>query len=275
MENLSKGDRSNITSAESVSKTSWIAQIFETEEDGIFEPPPGMKVRILRCILSKGNAKDIAGYLVYMCYMAMLLCVVTMVLSVIGRQTFILHSSTGIYENASFIMLDRGWTTTTGPSTGGVRGEVRIFTAPGVAGLDEINALTRVSLSAMNLIHALPLTLSLWFLSRVFRNIKKGRIFTEKTAHCLLYYALIQIVMSFFVPLLQFIIVVSTNRFTNSHISFLTGDTIFVSFAIHLAVLVVACIIHHGAGLQNKLRDNNHLEEDATECKTSPEHDLG
>ena len=98
--------------------------------------------------------------------------------------------------------------------------------------------------------HIVPMIFATWFLSCVFTNVYKGRIFTEQNAKYLLYYGLLQFFTAICVPFLKLLICHLTNLVSRSQIIMSTGQNMFNTAVPSIAFLVAAYIILHGIHLQ-------------------------
>lgn len=198
----------------------------------------------IHSLLSEQNAKTTARALKFVCYMAMLFLVFCMIVSAIGRQTFILQTSTGTYDNAIYAEESHDWTSR--GLTVYIGDEIRVTTD------QKIDFITHVGMSAMYFIAVAPMIICFWLLAKVFDNIGKGYIFTEQNANFLLYYGLIGIVNAFASPFIKLFICYFANLFTDSKISISTGSNSVTQLFPHVAFLVAAYIIHYGVNLQDE-----------------------
>ncbi len=113
---------------------------------------------------------------------------------------------------------------------------------------------TYVAISGMYIIGFVVVITSLGFLSKVFNNVAKGEIFTEKNARYLLYYSVIQIALTVVYPVLKRLIVYFANVLGEG------GDFIritmnmpnFQNVVLSVAVFVAAYIIKYGVDLQDE-----------------------
>ncbi|MDR2568897.1 MAG: DUF2975 domain-containing protein [Oscillospiraceae bacterium] len=158
-----------------------------------------------------------------------------------------MHTNTGTYDSAIYSETDRNWTSR--GLTVSMKDQVRILAFENDGTID---LLTHIALSAMYAVTAIPLIICFWFLSRVFNNISKGSIFTEKNAAYLLYYGLIQIAVAAIVPFVKLIIEHIANQFTSSQIRISTGQNWLTDVIPYIAFIVAAYIIHYGVHLQDE-----------------------
>ena len=198
-------------------------------------------------LLNEPVARAVARFLTAICYFLILIFAIGIVLSFIGRQTFVLHTSTGTYPNAIYSERNRDWNVR--GLTVSLNDDIRVM----AAGSDEVDLITQVGLSAMYAVNAIPLIISFWLLSRVLSNISKGLIFTEKNATYLLYYGLIHIGVAGIVPFIKLFISFLANQFTSSSISIATGQSPFNHLIPSIAFIVAAYIIHYGVHLQDEV----------------------
>jgi len=197
--------------------------------------------------MNERSAKTAARFMTAICYLLMLVFTAGLVLSLIGRQTFILHTSTGTYDSAIYSEADHNWTSR-GPTVS-MKDQVRVLAYDND---DNVDLITQVGLSAMYTVNVIPLIVCFWFLSRVFDNINKGFIFTDKNAVYLLYYGLIQIAVAAVVPFIKMLIVFLANQFTRSQIHIQTGQNLISDLVPNIAFIVAAYIIHYGVHLQDE-----------------------
>jgi len=205
-------------------------------------------MKFINKFINEPFAKTIANIMMLICYLLILLFTSGLVLSFIGRQTFILQTSTGIYNSAIYNETNRDWTYR-GPTVS-LSDEINVTAG---ANGQEIDLITHVGLFAMYAITMAPLIVCFWFLSRVFYNISKGVVFTEKNAIYLLYYSLIRIGVAIFVPFIKLFIAYLANQFTHSKIYIATGQNLLNDLIPNIAILVAAYIIHYGVHLQDEV----------------------
>jgi len=198
-------------------------------------------------LINEAFAKSTAHFMKYICYIMMLFFVAGLILSFSGRQTFILHTSTGTYDSAIYSEENHDWTSR-GPTVS-MNEEVRVIAYDG----EKIDLITQIGLSAMYVTNIIPLIICFWFLSRVFNNVSKGRIFTDQNASYLLYYGLIQMAVAVLVPFIKIFISYLANQFTNSELSIATGQNLLNNLIPNIAFIVAAYIIHYGVHLQDEV----------------------
>jgi len=200
----------------------------------------------IKKLINEPFAKSAAHFMKYICYIMMLFFVAGLVLSSIGRQTFILHSSTGTYDSAIYSEENHNWTSR-GPTVS-MNDEVRVIAYNG----EKIDLITQIGLSTMYAVNVIPLIICFWFLSRVFNNVSKGRIFTDQNASYLLYYGLLQMAVAALVPFIKLFISYLANQFSSSEISIATGQNLLNNLIPNIAFIVAAYIIHYGVHLQDE-----------------------
>lgn len=164
-----------------------------------------------------------------------------------GRQTFFLHTDTGTYERA--IYAEENHAPHSRSMTVHMGDDIHVWTNDN----DQIDLTTHLGLSFMYAINVVPLILAFWFLSRVFSNINKGEIFTEKNAAYLLYYGLLQLFVAVLVPFLKLFICHFVNLISDSQISISTGQDMLNGMVPSIAFIVAAYIIHYGISLQDEV----------------------
>ena len=200
-----------------------------------------------KVFLNEFYAKSAAQFLRYACYVIMVILFLSLVLSCIGRQTFILHSHTGTYERAIFAEEDHA------PNSRGltvsVKDDIHVWTDEN----DEIDILTQIGIFLMFALNTIPLIFGYCLLSRVFSNVQQGKIFTEDNAPYLLGYGLIQVFVAFFVPFIKLFLCWLTSLVSGSRLSIATGQDTLNTLIPSIAFLVAAYIIHYGIHLQDEV----------------------
>ena len=197
-------------------------------------------------LINEPYAKSAAHFMKYICYIMMLFFVAGLVLSFIGRQTFILHTSTGTYDSAIYSEENHNWTSR--GLTVSMNDEVRVIAYDG----EKIDLITQIGLSTMYAVNVIPLIICFWFLSRVFNNVSKGRIFTDQNASYLLYYGLMQMAVAALVPFIKLFISYLASQFSSNEISTATGQNLLNNLIPNIAFIVAAYIIHYGVHLQDE-----------------------
>ena len=181
------------------------------------------------------------------CYFVICFFIFCTVLSLMGRQTFGLHTKTGYFERAIYAEENhaphsRGMTVHMGD-------DIHVWTNDN----DQIDLAIQIGLSLMFAAGTVPMIFAFWFLSRVFSNIWQGRIFTEQNASCLLYYGLLQCFAAVCVPFIKLLIAWLTNLVSTDRLSIGTGTDMFSRLIPSIAFIVAAYIIHYGVHLQDEV----------------------
>jgi len=207
----------------------------------------GVNMKKVQKLINESFARYVASFLKYMCHIVILFFAAGLVLSFMGRQTFILHTSTETYNFAIYAEESHNWTWR-GPVIS-MNDNVRVTA---YANDGKIDLITQIGLSAMYAVNVIPLIICYWFLSRVFNNVSKGRIFTDQNASYLLYYGLIQMAVAVLIPFIKLLISHLANQFTNSIISINTGQNLLTDVIPNTAFIIAAYIIHYGVHLQDE-----------------------
>ena len=164
-----------------------------------------------------------------------------------GRQTFFLHAKTGSSERA--IYAEENHNPHSRSMTVHMGDDIHVWTNNN----DQIDLTIQIGLSLMYAVNTVPMIFAFWFLSRVFSNIRKGKIFTEQNAFYLLYYGLLQFLVAVFVPFIKLLICWLTNLVSDSRMSISTGQSMFSTLISSIAFIVAAYIIHYGVHLQDEV----------------------
>ncbi len=180
------------------------------------------------------------------CYFIIGFYILCTILSLMGRQTFFLHTKTGAFEQAIYAEESHdahpsGMTVRTGD-------DIHVWTNEN----DQIDLTIQIGLSLLYAVQTVPMILAYWFLSRVFSNTHKGRIFTRQNASYLLYFGLIQFSAAVFVPLLKLGICWLVNLVSDSRMSLSTGQDMLNMLIPGAAFMAAAYIIHEGVRLLNE-----------------------
>lgn len=205
-------------------------------------------MRFIQKFTNERFAKRAAWFMECFCYLAICFFIFATVLSFMGRQTFALHTSTGRYEGAIYAEEDHD-----PPSrfliTHMRNDSIYVWANDN----DHIDLPIHIGLSLMYAVTTVPLMFAFWFLGRVFSNVRKGQIFTDQNASCLLYYGLIQCFAAVCVPFIKLLIVWLTNLVSTDRLSIGTGSDMFSILIPGIAFIVAAYIIHYGVHLQDEV----------------------
>ena len=204
-------------------------------------------MKFIQELANERFARPAAQLMKFACYFVICFYVLCTVLSFMGRQSFFLHTKTGTYERAIYAEENhaahsRSMTVFTGD-------DINVWTNDN----DQIDLTIQIGLSFMYAVHIVPMIFAYWFLSRVFSNINKGHIFTEKNSSYLLYYGMLQFSVAVFVPFIKLLICWLTNLISNGRMSISTGQAMFNMLIPSIAFIVAAYIIHYGVHLQNEV----------------------
>ncbi len=191
-------------------------------------------------------AKSAARLMQFVCYFVIGFFALCTLLSFMGRQTFLLHTAAGSFERA--IYAEENHDPHSRSMTVHAGDDIRVWTND--AG--QIDLTVQIGLSLMYAVYTVPVMLAFWFLSRVFSNVHRGRIFTEQNAAYLLYYGLIQFAAAVVVPFVKLLICWLTNLVSDSRISIATGQNTLSMLFPSIAFMVAAYIIHYGVHLQDE-----------------------
>ena len=204
-------------------------------------------MKFIQELANERFARPAAQLMKFACYFVICFYVLCTVLSFMGRQSFFLHTKTGTFERAIYAEENhnahsRSMTVFTGD-------DIHVWTNDN----DQIDLTIQIGLSLMYAVHIVPMIFAYWFLSRVFSNINKGHIFTEKNSSYLLYYGMLQFSVAVFVPFIKLLICWLTNLISNGRMSISTGQAMFNMLIPSIAFIVAAYIIHYGVHLQNEV----------------------
>ena len=191
-------------------------------------------------------ARGAAYVMRVVCFIVIAFGILCLIFSLMGRQSFRLHTSTGVYEDA--ILADQDGGSTRNMT---VYGTDDIFIDANAE--DQIEFPTKAALYTISVLNIVPMILAYWFLSRVFTNVNKERIFTDQNAAYILYYGLLQIFSALFVPFIKLLVCGLANQSAASQIMISTGSDMLNRLFPGIAFLVAAYIIHYGIRLQDEV----------------------
>lgn len=192
-------------------------------------------------------AKPAARFMEIACYFVIGFYVLCTILSFMGRQTFFLHTSMGTFEHAIFA--EESHSSHPRSMTVNTSDNIHVWTNEN----DQIDMTIQIGMFLMYAAHIVPMILAFWFLSRVFSNIQKGKIFTEQNSSYLLYYGLLQFFAALFVPFIKLLLCWLTNLVSDSRMSISTGQALFNMLIPSIAFIVAAYIIRYGVHLQDEV----------------------
>ena len=204
-------------------------------------------MKFIQKLANERFARPAAQLMKFACYFVICFYVLCTVLSFMGRQTFFLHTKTGTFERA--IYAEENHNSHSRSMTVHTSDDIHVWTNDN----DRIDPTIQIGLSFMYAINMVPMIFAYWFLSRVFSNINKGHIFTEKNSSYLLYYGMLQFSVAVFVPFIKLLICWLTNLISNGRMSISTGQTMFNMLIPSIAFIVAAYIIHYGVHLQDEV----------------------
>ena len=204
-------------------------------------------MKFIQKLANERFARPAAQLVKFACYFVICFYVLCTVLSFMGRQSFFLHTKTGTYERA--IYAEENHAAHSRSMTVFMGDDVHVWTNDN----DQIDLTIQIGLSLMYAVHIVPMIFAYWFLSRVFSNINKGHIFTEKNSSYLLYYGMLQFSVAVFVPFIKLLICWLTNLISNGRMSISTGQAMFNMLIPSIAFIVAAYIIHYGVHLQDEV----------------------
>lgn len=204
-------------------------------------------MKLLQKLLNQKFAAQAAEFMKYICCLVCGFMIFCLILVFAGRQTFFLHTDGGTYPKA--IYAEDNHDVSSRSLVISTNDDIHVWTNSN----NEINVITHIGICLMYAVNIIPLILAYWFLSRVFRNIQKGQIFTEQNAFYLLYYGVLQFVTAVAVPFIKIFISCIINLISDSRISLSTGQDIIGNAIPSVAFIVAAHIIYYGIHLQDEV----------------------
>ena len=204
-------------------------------------------MKIFNKIINPRLAKSASGFMKIVCYIIICFYILCLILSFMGRQIFFLHSADGTFPHAIYAEEnhDPQFRTFTVSSTD----DIHVWTNEN----NQIDLKAQLGISCMYAVNLVPMAFAYLFLSRVFSNVSKGEIFSEKNAVYLLYFGLIQFLVALLSPFIKLLICNIINVISSSRISIATGSGMINDMIPSIAFIVAAYIIHHGIALQDEV----------------------
>ena len=204
-------------------------------------------MKFMRKLTNERFARLAARVMQFACYIVIFFYALCTVLSFMGRQAFTLRTHAETFERAIYAEedhadLSRGLIIHSGD-------DIHVRTND----QDQIDPITHLGLSLIYAFHSIPMIFAYRFLSRVFSNIRKGKIFTEQNSLYLLYYGILQFSVALFVPFIKLMLCWLVNLVTSSPIGLATGKFTLIMLAPSIAFIVAAYIIHYGVHLQDEV----------------------
>ena len=202
-------------------------------------------MKLLHKLTEESFAKSAARFMEFVCYFIIGFYVLGTIASFMGHQAFYLHTDKGTFEYTIYTLKNNNSPL---PYMAVQMGDdIHVWANEH----EPINLTIQIGLSLLYAVHTLPGIAAFWFLGRVFSNIQKGQIFTERNSSCLLYYGFLQFLSAGFIPFIKLLICWLTSLFAHSRISISTGRYTFHMLISSLAFIVAAYIIHYGVHLQD------------------------
>ena len=203
-------------------------------------------MKIIETLTDERFARPAAGFLKAACYFVICFYFFCTVLSFMERQTFFLHTKKGTFEGAIYAEEyhdphSRSMTVSTGD-------DIHVWTDAN----DQIGVTVQIGIALLYAVYAVPMMAAFWFLSRVFLNIQKGRIFIEQNSVFLLYCGLLQFSAAVFVPFIKLLICGLMNLVSDSQMSVSTGQAMLNMSISSISFIVAAYIIHYGVHLHKE-----------------------
>ncbi|MEG1758668.1 MAG: hypothetical protein RR235_09470, partial [Oscillospiraceae bacterium] len=198
-------------------------------------------MKIMHKLLNQKVAMGTAKFMKVICYIIIFLFVIMLALSFMGRLQYHLQVGEKTYAHAIYAEEDHDFSMRS--LTVKSNDSLRIHAA---ADDGTIDIITYVAITIMYAINIIPLMLAYWFLAKVFANVAKGEIFTQKNAHYLLYFGAIQAVVAIAVPFVKLLVVQIANSLVADRISLAIGTNMLNEFVPSVAFIVAAYIINYG-----------------------------
>lgn len=204
-------------------------------------------MKSMNFLLNHKLATKTAKLMNVLCHIAIILFVIMLALSFLGRLQYVLSVGGTTYEHAIYAEENHDFTTRSLTVSSSDTLRVRAATDGGT-----IELLTYIVIVLMHAITIIPLIFAYWFLAKVFANVAKGEIFVEKNAHYLLYFGIIKGAVAVVLPFVKMLIVQIANALVADRISLATGSDMINQLVPSVAFLIAAYIINYGIHLQDE-----------------------
>lgn len=207
----------------------------------------GMYMEWMEKLMRERYVRFAARVMQIACCLILLAYAVGLLLSLLGRQTFRLSTSTGVYEHAVCAATDPG------ADIDGITVSMddSVYVRANAAG--GVDLATQAALFLMYACKIVPLMAGYWLLSRVFANVFRGEIFTDRNARFLLLFGLIEGITAVAAPLLRLLLCALANLVSDSQVSVSTGSGMLSGLVWSMAFVVAAYILHYGIHLQDEV----------------------
>lgn len=205
-------------------------------------------MKTVKFLLDQKLVTKVSKLMKIFCNIVIVLFILLLALSFLGRLQYILHADGTTYEHAIYAEENHNFTTRvlTANSNDGLR-------VHAAADDGTIELLTYIAIVFMYAINIIPLIFAYRFLAKVFDNVAKGEIFVEKNAHYLLCFGIIQGVVAVAVPFVKLLIVQIANALVADRIFLAAGSNMISQLVPSMAFLVAAYIISYGVRLQDEV----------------------
>lgn len=205
-------------------------------------------MKTMNFLLNQKLITKVSKLMKIFCNIIIVLSILLLALSLLGRLQYILYAGGETYEHAIYAEENHNFTTRV--LTANSSDSLRVHAAADDGTIELITYVVIVFTYAINMI---PLIVAYRFLAKVFDNVAKGEIFVEKNARYLLCFGIIQGVVAVAVPFVKFLIVQIANVLVADHISLTTGSNMISQLVPSTAFLVAAYIISYGVRLQDEV----------------------
>lgn len=205
-------------------------------------------MKIINKLLNQRTAQKTASFMKVICYLAMALFTLMLLLSFFGRLQYNLSVGNENYPGAIFAEENHDFSSRS--FTVSDRDDLRIRTE---SENGKIDLLSYIAITLIFSLSIVPMIFAFWFLSKVFGNVAKGEIFIQNNAHYLLYYGILQATVAVVVPFAKLLIVQIANMLVADRISLATGTNMLNQLIPSIAIFVAAYIISYGVHLQDEV----------------------
>lgn len=206
-------------------------------------------MKIVQKLANERYVKKIAGLIIFFCFLSILSYIASVVLCISGEEVYVVHTKNEEAINKpTYEQEQKGIQVhimTAGPTW-----DIDVWTNEN----EQIDKIIYGGLILMFVLYAAVGISGEICLILIFRNLRRGRVFTSQNASYLLDYGLLQIGDAFVLPLINYIIMHIVNTCSQGKLLFRDGGQGIINKLVPCIVYIVAVyIIHCGFKLQDEV----------------------
>ncbi len=195
------------------------------------------------------SLQSISYFLMILCYLAIAFFISMVILSLMGRHTYHLHSHNSDYPNAIYAENNHEYSSRS--LTVSINdNNIRVYS---ISDTGKIELITYIGIVLTSVLTIIPMIFAFWFLAKLFSNVSRGNIFIQDNANYLLYYGIIHILLGVVIPLIKCLVISITDMISTDSISIHTGSQTPNLLITGITFIVASYIINCGINLQDEV----------------------